>query len=128
MPGSAPGNSTPSMPFPIAMGAAAGAPAPQSHRQPAPVDEQAVTHFEPAPPQSSTLASLGLSTGTTPVPTGHAPNVAVIEVVPAGNAAAQASAPAAAPARSGVRGFVVFLLVLFALAAGFVAGYVAARM
>jgi eukaryotic-like serine/threonine-protein kinase len=122
-------NSTPSMPFPAAMAGAPGAPgapALESQRQPAPVDEQAVTHFEP--PQSSTLASLGLSTGTTPVPSGHAARIALVEVVAAPSAAAQVSPPPAAKVRRGVHGFVVFLLVVFALAAGFVAGYVVARM
>jgi eukaryotic-like serine/threonine-protein kinase len=86
-----------------------------------PIDEQAVTHFEPAP-KSSTLASAGLSTGTTPPPAGRpgsGPMLAAKTKAPVAPAA-NVEKP---PARRGVRGWVVFLLVILALAAGIGIGF-----
>jgi serine/threonine-protein kinase len=92
------------------------------------VDEQAVTHFEPIAPQSSTLASLGLSAGAGHTPAGHEPHVVeVVEAVPAGRPSTHGS-PTAAAKRTGVRPLVVFFLVLLALGIGFAAGFVTSQM
>jgi serine/threonine-protein kinase len=105
------------------------APSRRAPRPVAPVDEQAITHFEPvAPPRSSTLASLGLAGGTTPAPMGFVPHVAVIEVAPAASPSSLALSAAGVPKRRGVRPLVVFLLVLLALGAGFAAGFFTSQM
>jgi serine/threonine-protein kinase len=92
---------------------------------PAPIDEQGVTHFESAVPKSSTLASAGLSSGTTPIPAlqsrpfvrASAPPDAAVDL-----AALPQKINKGAP-RVGVRVWVVLLLVLFALAAGIAIGF-----
>jgi serine/threonine-protein kinase len=92
-----------------------------------PVDEQAVTHFEPIAPQSSTLASLGLAPGATPAPAPFVPHVEVVAVASAASPASQVSPSAIPGVRRGVRPLVVVLLVLLALGAGFAAGFYASQ-
>jgi serine/threonine protein kinase len=106
---------TPPLPFPVA---ADGSSTPT----PVSVDEQAVTHFEPIAPQSSTLASLGLVGGTTPAPAAFVPHVEVIEG-PAATRTPPAAPSASAPTRRGVAALWVVVLVLLALAAGFAMGF-----
>jgi hypothetical protein len=109
------------LPFPVA---ADGSSTPT----PVSVDEQAVTHFEPIAPQSSTLASLGLVGGTTPAPTAFVPHVEVIEVPSATRTPPAAASATGASTRRGVAALWVVVLVLLALAAGFAMGFEYSRM
>jgi serine/threonine protein kinase len=92
-----------------------------------PIDEQAVTHFEPSP-KSSTLASAGLSTGSTPAPAmggyvGSGPMIAAGGPKTAPETDLASGEGHKAPARKGVRGWIVLLLVLLALGAGMAIGF-----
>jgi serine/threonine protein kinase len=96
-----------------------------------PIDERGVTHFEPAAPKSSTLASAGLSAGSTPAPAFRPGTGPMIVPAPQPVEAAPKSA-ALVPERpsirrTGVRGWVVFFLVIIALGIGVAGGFLLAR-
>jgi eukaryotic-like serine/threonine-protein kinase len=97
-------------------------PQPPNSASAQPIDEQAVTHFEPAP-KSSTLASAGLSAPTTPPPVGRANSGPMLTAGAVKDDRASSERTDRAPRRTGVRGWVVFLLVLVALGVGIGIGF-----